>query len=126
MVGPPSPPAVTGTDLPWLARIVRHPPSSLRHLGWLASRRAASLLLPAALLERFLGIEAASGVVLLLAAAAALVWANSPRTASYERFRQTRARRDEASMASLRAQEGEMDWSAPVTQGEVARAQKTR
>lgn len=34
-------------------------------------------------LERFLHIEAASGVVLLLAAAVALVWANSPLHASY-------------------------------------------
>src|SRR5690349_1433199 len=34
-------------------------------------------------LERFLGIEAASGIVLLAAAAAALVWANSPWAESY-------------------------------------------
>ncbi|MCA9678886.1 MAG: Na+/H+ antiporter NhaA, partial [Myxococcales bacterium] len=34
-------------------------------------------------LERFLAIEAASGVVLLLAAAAALIWANSPWHGSY-------------------------------------------
>ncbi len=34
-------------------------------------------------LERFLHIEAVSGVVLLLTAAAALVWANSPWAASY-------------------------------------------
>ena len=36
-----------------------------------------------AALERFLHIEAVSGIVLLLAAAAALVWANSPLAASY-------------------------------------------
>lgn len=35
-------------------------------------------------LERFLHIEAVSGIVLLLAAAAALIWANSPAAASYE------------------------------------------
>ena len=34
-------------------------------------------------LDRFLRIEAASGIVLLLAAAVALVWANSPWAASY-------------------------------------------
>jgi Na+:H+ antiporter, NhaA family len=34
-------------------------------------------------LERFLRIEAASGILLLLAAATALVWANSPWAASY-------------------------------------------
>src|SRR5687768_13173214 len=35
-------------------------------------------------LERFLQIEAASGIVLLAAAALALAWANSPFHASYE------------------------------------------
>lgn len=40
-------------------------------------------------LERFLHIEAASGVLLLLAAAAALVWANSAWADSYEQFWQT-------------------------------------
>jgi NhaA family Na+:H+ antiporter len=35
-------------------------------------------------LERFLHIEAVSGIVLLIAAAAALIWANSPAAASYE------------------------------------------
>ena len=37
-------------------------------------------------LERFLGIEAASGVLLLLAAALALGWANSPWAESYQRL----------------------------------------
>jgi Na+:H+ antiporter, NhaA family len=37
-------------------------------------------------LERFLRIEAASGVLLLLAAALALAWANSPWAESYVRF----------------------------------------
>lgn len=35
-------------------------------------------------LERFLHVEAVSGVVLLIAAAAALIWANSPAAQSYE------------------------------------------
>lgn len=34
-------------------------------------------------LERFLHVEAVSGIVLLIAAAAALIWANSPLAASY-------------------------------------------
>lgn len=37
-------------------------------------------------LERFLHIEAVSGIVLLMAAAAALTWANSPAASSYEHF----------------------------------------
>jgi len=37
-------------------------------------------------LEQFLQIEAASGIVLFVAAAAALLWANSPWTASYDAF----------------------------------------
>lgn len=36
--------------------------------------------------ERFLHIEAVSGIVLLVAALAALLWANSPAADSYERF----------------------------------------
>ncbi len=37
-------------------------------------------------LERFSHIEAVSGIVLLLAAVAALIWANSPVADSYEHF----------------------------------------
>ena len=37
-------------------------------------------------LERFLRVEAVSGIVLMISAAAALVWANSPLAASYEHF----------------------------------------
>ncbi|HET8696981.1 MAG TPA: Na+/H+ antiporter NhaA [Gammaproteobacteria bacterium] len=37
-------------------------------------------------LERFLHVEAASGIVLMIAAAAALVWANSPLADAYEHF----------------------------------------
>ena len=55
----------------------------------LPSRQAlprAQLLTQRALatLERFLHIEAVSGVILLIAAAAALIWANSPASASYQ------------------------------------------
>src|SRR5690606_28087511 len=37
-------------------------------------------------LERFLHVEAVSGVVLLIVTAAALIWANSPAGASYQHF----------------------------------------
>jgi NhaA family Na+:H+ antiporter len=37
-------------------------------------------------IERFLHVEAVGGIVLLIAAAAALIWANSPVHASYEHF----------------------------------------
>ena len=49
--------------------------------AWLAARRVASRL--SAPIERFLSLETASGVLLLLAAAIALVWANSPWSSSY-------------------------------------------
>jgi NhaA family Na+:H+ antiporter len=49
---------------------------------WAPARRAARQLLRP--LERFLHVEAASGVVLLIAAIAAMAWANSPWAASYE------------------------------------------
>jgi len=42
-------------------------------------------------LREFLGTEAAGGMVLLLATAVALVWANSPWSASYERLWHTEA-----------------------------------
>jgi NhaA family Na+:H+ antiporter len=49
---------------------------------WLPARRLAeSLVRP---LERFLHVQAASGLLLLAAAAVALAWANSPYHASYE------------------------------------------
>jgi Na+:H+ antiporter, NhaA family len=49
---------------------------------WAAGRRLIKRAL--APVERFLAIEAASGIVLLLAASAALIWANSPWRDSYE------------------------------------------
>jgi NhaA family Na+:H+ antiporter len=48
---------------------------------WLPARRAARRLLGP--IEHFLAIEAAGGVVLLVAALVALVWANSPLRDSY-------------------------------------------
>jgi NhaA family Na+:H+ antiporter len=54
-----------------------HPPET-----WPAAHAAARrLLFP---VERFLSIEAASGILLLVAAAVALAWANSPFRASYQ------------------------------------------
>jgi NhaA family Na+:H+ antiporter len=54
-----------------------HPPEA-----WPAARTAARLLL--APVERFLAIEASSGILLLIAAAVALTWANSPLRDSYQ------------------------------------------
>jgi NhaA family Na+:H+ antiporter len=49
---------------------------------WKAARRLAERILRP--LERFLHVEASSGIVLLGAALVALVWANSPGAASYD------------------------------------------
>jgi NhaA family Na+:H+ antiporter len=49
---------------------------------WEPARRVAEKIL--APLERFLHVEAASGIVLLVAAVVALIWANSPWASSYE------------------------------------------
>jgi NhaA family Na+:H+ antiporter len=51
---------------------------------WAPARRVAERFLRP--IERFLHIEAASGIVLLVAAVTALVWANSPWSSSYERL----------------------------------------
>lgn len=53
-----------------------HPPGSWAPARALARRAWAPV-------ERFLAVEAASGVILLVAAALALVWANSPARESY-------------------------------------------
>ncbi len=50
--------------------------------AWLPARRIAMAV--ARPIERFLHVEAAGGIILLAAAAIALVWANSPWSASYE------------------------------------------
>jgi Na+:H+ antiporter, NhaA family len=49
---------------------------------WPVARAAAKRLLSP--IERFLSVEASSGVVLLVAAAIALIWANSPWRSGYE------------------------------------------
>lgn len=49
--------------------------------AWLTARRVANRM--SAPIERFLSLETASGVLLLISAAAALVWANSPWSSSY-------------------------------------------
>lgn len=53
-----------------------HPPGALP----IARRLAQALARP---VERFLAVQAASGIILIVAAAIALVWANSPWAASY-------------------------------------------
>ncbi len=52
--------------------------------AWLPARRIAQAMVRP--IERFMHVEAASGIVLLVAAAVALIWANSPWAASYEHF----------------------------------------
>ena len=51
------------------------------HRPWIAAPVGEKLFTA---LERFLHVEAAGGIVLLIAAALALVWANSPWAASYD------------------------------------------
>jgi NhaA family Na+:H+ antiporter len=65
--------------------VAKHPPPAAEHITWLESERAVPrrFIRP---LVRFTYIESASGGVLLLAAVAALVWANSPAGESYETF----------------------------------------
>jgi hypothetical protein len=59
--------------------VVRRYPS---HDGLPPAQLAAERVFSA--IERFLHVEAVGGIVLLVAAAAALIWANSPAYASYE------------------------------------------
>jgi Na+:H+ antiporter, NhaA family len=77
MVGPPSPPVrrqgLTMSDRPLLPSAPPEAWEPLLRLARLAARP----------LERFLRIQAASGILLLVAAAVALVWANSPWADSY-------------------------------------------
>jgi NhaA family Na+:H+ antiporter len=49
---------------------------------WAPARRAAMRILTP--IQRILAVEAASGILLMIATVAALVWANSPYAASYE------------------------------------------
>ncbi len=55
------------------------------HVTWVSSQRwlPSRFVRP---LRRFIALEAASGVVLLAMAAAALIWANAPFGESYDRF----------------------------------------
>lgn len=55
--------------------------------AWAPARNAASRLLSP--IQRFLQIEASSGIVLILAATAALAWANSAWGGSYRALRET-------------------------------------
>ena len=50
--------------------------------AWSPARRAAKRVMEP--LERFLHVEAASGIVLVVAAAIGLAWANSPWSGAYE------------------------------------------
>ena len=52
--------------------------------SWASARRVTNRIVRP--LERFLHVESASGMVLLAAAVVALVWANSPWSASHEHF----------------------------------------
>lgn len=61
-------------------RVSRHPQHLSSTPAHLVTRRVLDAL------ERFLHVEAVSGIVLLITAAAALVWANSPAAGSYDRL----------------------------------------
>ncbi|HSM01598.1 MAG TPA: Na+/H+ antiporter NhaA [Acidimicrobiia bacterium] len=61
------------------------PPPAAEHITWLESERTVPRRFIRPLL-RFTYIESAGGGVLLLAAVAALIWANSPVSDSYESF----------------------------------------
>lgn len=65
-----------GSDTPNRNTVPESPPGA-----WAPARRLARRALEP--VERFLAIEAASGIVLLLVAATALIWANSPWRESY-------------------------------------------
>jgi len=60
--------------------VSRHPTHAAPPPAQLVAERVFSAL------ERFLHVEAVSGIVLLIAAAAALLWANSPAADSYHHF----------------------------------------
>jgi NhaA family Na+:H+ antiporter len=65
--------------------VAKVPPPAAEHITWLESERTVPrrFIRP---LVRFTYIESASGGILLLAAVAALVWANSPVGETYESF----------------------------------------
>ncbi|MBK8252749.1 MAG: Na+/H+ antiporter NhaA [Polyangiaceae bacterium] len=68
---------------------------------WPAAKRAAKAVLRP--IERFLHIEASSGIVLLLAAAAALFWANSQYAPAYEHLWHTPVRVGIGSLSAERS-----------------------
>lgn len=89
MVGPPSPPANAGREAPMKTTRPSEPsgPESVAREAWPPLLRVARLARRP--LERFLRIEAASGILLVVTAAAALAWANSAWGESYVRLWQT-------------------------------------
>ena len=62
----------------------RHPSDVTLRPAQLIAERVFSAI------ERFLHIEAVSGIVLMITAAAALIWANSPAAASYHHLWETK------------------------------------
>ncbi|MFQ6046592.1 MAG: Na+/H+ antiporter NhaA, partial [Gemmatimonadales bacterium] len=65
------------THISWSREYSTLPPGA-----WLPARRFAQAMVRP--VERFLAIEASSGLVLLVAAAVALIWANSPWGHAYD------------------------------------------
>lgn len=72
-----APPAPAAGPPPGRTSSLRPPPET-----WAPARRVAEAIVRP--LERFLHVEAASGIVLLIAATVAMVWANSPWKGSYD------------------------------------------
>ena len=87
MVGPPSPLASAGRSKGLATQPVQEPRTSSPPGAWPFFVRIAKLA--GRPLERFLHIEAASGILLVLVAAVALAWANSPWRESYQALWQT-------------------------------------
>jgi len=75
--------ASRGKDQPVISR----PPPAAAPETWAPARRIAERVFRP--IERFLHVEAASGIMLLVAAVVALIWANSPWAASYEHLLHT-------------------------------------
>jgi NhaA family Na+:H+ antiporter len=62
--------------------VIHRPPPAVAPETWAPARRIAERIFRP--IERFLHVQAASGIMLLVAAVAAIAWANSPWSASYE------------------------------------------
>ena len=80
MVGPPTEDEPAVSDRSGNLASARTP-SAARSTGRRARAAAKRLISP---VERFLSIEASSGILLLVAALVALAWANSPWRSAYE------------------------------------------